>query len=415
MTSSIAIRSLSRCLHPRLRLKGIAESFCIDSRASSDTFVMKPTLPPTSSVRFIGSGSGGEGGEDPTKPITSDEDPFGVNYKDVDVDGKSDEAAFNIGPDLPPSYIRDAATGKFTGKIQKEVSSQEAHLLKLSGLAKGQAMAKKFSDALSDEGLEDSSRRIREQEFAFNTLGRKVSDVSESIASEAADGTIVDSNTAPLTDEEFRSLKKFMQKSSTGEEETRSINGFLQNAKTDDLIPIARKSSVKHPISAADRDESNPDLDLEWTTMAAQASMSDINEEDLDDPFANLMPSDLNPAKKVNRKRAKPLPKEILHHNNLALLRRYVTPGGQIMNRVQSRLGAKDQRKIAKLVKRARHLGLIPVIGQWKVEDHGDVKENDILENRDWEDELLARGLIEAKSSVYGKSGNNSDATASLW
>ncbi|OEU10576.1 hypothetical protein FRACYDRAFT_145650, partial [Fragilariopsis cylindrus CCMP1102] len=50
-----------------------------------------------------------------------------------------------------------------------------------------------------------------------------------------------------------------------------------------------------------------------------------------------------------------------LHHNNLALLRRYITPSGQIMNRVQSRLGAKDQRKISKLIKRARHLGLIPM------------------------------------------------------
>ncbi|EED88776.1 predicted protein, partial [Thalassiosira pseudonana CCMP1335] len=59
-----------------------------------------------------------------------------------------------------------------------------------------------------------------------------------------------------------------------------------------------------------------------------------------------------------------PLPKKILHHNNLILLRRYVTPGGKIMNRVQSRLGAKDQRKVAKLVKRARHLGLIPHMGQ---------------------------------------------------
>ena len=75
------------------------------------------------------------------------------------------------------------------------------------------------------------------------------------------------------------------------------------------------------------------------------------------------------------------------------------------MNRVQSRLGAKDQRKIAKLVKRARHLGLIPHIGQWKFEDHGNLQErglqaegnnasaNEEEGKRDWEIELEKRGL----------------------
>ena len=124
-----------------------------------------------------------------------------------------------------------------------------------------------------------------------------------------------------------------------------------------------------------------------------------------DDPFADLLPSDLNPARKVNRKNAKPIPQRLLHHNNLSLLRRYTTPGGKIMNRVQSRLGAKDQRKIAKLVKRARHLGLIPHLGQWKYEDHGNLNEissgNSMIINdeedeegkKDWEVELEKRGL----------------------
>lgn len=71
------------------------------------------------------------------------------------------------------------------------------------------------------------------------------------------------------------------------------------------------------------------------------------------------------------------------------------------MNRVQSRLGAKDQRKIAKLVKRARHLGLIPHIGQWKFEDHGHLHERGFSQadndgdggKREWEVELEKRGL----------------------
>lgn len=370
----------------------------------------KPIL--GSSSRYLsGSGDKTDDGKDSNK--ANDEDPFGINYIDTDSASRSEESAVNnIGPknDLPPNYIRDAATGKFTGKIQKEISKEEANLLRLSPLAKERLLTKKFTKAVENEQLELSSRRIREEEIALNTLGREVSDVSAAVASESEDEGALFS--AALTSAEYNSLGNFMKKSASTEIEHQSIDNILRDAKNDELIPIARKSSARDSTSAATKDENNPDLDLEWTTLAAQRSMGDIDEEDLEDPLANLMPSDLNPAKKVNRKRAKLLPKELLHHNNLSLLRRYVTPGGQIMNRVQSRLGAKDQRKIAKLVKRARNLGLIPVIGQWKVEDHGNLKEEDILENRDWEDELLERGLIKGKSPVYG---DNCNDTSAMW
>jgi hypothetical protein len=58
-------------------------------------------------------------------------------------------------------------------------------------------------------------------------------------------------------------------------------------------------------------------------------------------------------------------------------------------------LGAKDQRKVAKLIKRARHLGLIPHMGQWKFEDHGFFHDKTLEdeEKRDWEIELEKRGL----------------------
>jgi small subunit ribosomal protein S18 len=110
--------------------------------------------------------------------------------------------------------------------------------------------------------------------------------------------------------------------------------------------------------------------------------------------MASLSLSDMSPTRLVNRKRAKPLPKEALNHNNLSLLRRYVSPCGRIRNRTQSRLGAKDQRKIAKLIKRARCLGLIPFIGQWNYEHHGNIYEHDIHEDREWEAELVRRGLV---------------------
>ncbi len=89
-------------------------------------------------------------------------------------------------------------------------------------------------------------------------------------------------------------------------------------------------------MPSSEPDEDNPDLDVSWMSMKSQRAMSDIDPEDMESPFANLMPMDFNPGLKVNRKRAKPIPKELLHQNNLALLRRYVTPGGQIMKRVQN-------------------------------------------------------------------------------
>lgn len=91
-------------------------------------------------------------------------------------------------------------------------------------------------------------------------------------------------------------------------------------------------------------------------------------------PFDEVpTPADRNRHKKKppNRKNAVPLDREDLHHLNLDLLHKYLTPGNQIMKRRQTQLGAKDQRKVAKLIKRARKMGLIPHVGQWKVWDKG--------------------------------------------
>lgn len=332
----------------------------------------------------------------------NNDDPFGVNFQD-----SSDESSGNIGPreSLPPQYIRDNTTGKFTGEIKGEISEQDRQLLNLGGLAKDRMVAFKFDKSISKADTFDTSssssthsmaniaRRIREETMTLNTVGRKVADVSSAVP----DGKAEFPPSAPLSASEMESLKKFMNKTAPGDDIAKKIIN-----EADDLIPsVARMSSDKTGDTRSN--DENPDLDLEWMSASAQRSMLDVDKEDLDDPFSHLMPSDLNPAKKVNRKRAKPIPKELIHHNNLALLRRYVTPGGQIMNRVQSRLGAKDQRKVAKLVKRARHLGLIPVLGQWKVEDHGNIKDPSLLQETEWEKKLVERGLVERKSELWNK------------
>jgi len=374
------------------------------------------------------SSKGGSGGSNNNNNINKNndnkgketEDPFGVNFQDSD-DG---EGLGNIGPkdSLPPNYIRDSATGKLTGEIQEEASLQDKQMLNLGPAVQRKLLHQKLDQEISKSTVLDKNetgysmanvaRRIREEQTAFSTIGRKVNDIiaaQEDISNSNSLGNYKDDPTsAPLTQDELDSLHKFMEKTAP----TEATQHLL--TQTEHLIPtIARQSSTKTPSSSTT--DENPDLDQEWMTASAQRTMAhtDIDEEDLEDPFANLMPSDLNPAKKVNRRNAKPIPKQLLHHNNLSLLRRYVTPGGQIMNRIQSRLGAKDQRKVAKLVKRARHLGLIPVLGQWKFEDKGNVKDPSLYEFKDWEQRLVERGLVERKSPIWDKMQNNkADADA---
>jgi len=384
-------------------------------RGGFNELVSKLSFGINESARFLsssaGSGNGTKTGSG-TNQNENEEDPFGVHYEDG-------ESAGNIGPKdgLPPKYIPDSATGKFTGKVQKEISAMDAALLHLSPLAKEHIFSKRVTQAL-DRDVDDltSSRvaqiasRIREQDMALNTFGRKVADVTAAQENQTRTDAHVDESgfTTPLSDAEMQSLGHFVQKNASKDERA-AAQRLLEEA--DDLIPIARKSSTKvaMPSPTDDPNDQNPDLGLEWMTAPAQRSMAGVDDIEYD-PFADLSPSDFNPAKLVNRKKAKPIPKEALHHNNLSLLRRYITPGGQIMNRVQSRLGAKDQRKISKLIKRARHLGFIPHLGQWNFEDTGNTREKNILVDADWEKRLAERGLVERKSSIWKKAHEVSDS-----
>ena len=370
---------------------------------------------------------------------SNDDDPFGMNFNDISsssstLHNEEETSHGNIGPKetLPPNYIRDGTTGKFTGKVQAELSSKDASFLNLSDLEKDRILTRRLFNEMgvTHEGNDDDnkhsddhqgtttksrmtyvSQRIREEQFALNTIGRRIADISMSRRSDEQHDDDDDniSTSAPLSKEELETLEKYLKQAvgSTGDKESKE-NKVLEHLlkETKDLIPsVARMSTTKHPaddkLESSSVSSTDIDSNLEWMTPSAQRSFLDVDKEDLDDPFANLLPSDLNPSQKVNRKKAKPIPAELLHHNNIALLRRYITPGGQIMNRVQSRLGAKDQRKVAKLIKRARHLGLIPVLGQWKLEDHGNVKEKDILVERDWEQDLIDRGFLERKSKIF--------------
>ena len=51
---------------------------------------------------------------------------------------------------------------------------------------------------------------------------------------------------------------------------------------------------------------------------------------------------------------------EEIDYKNLELLKRFISERGKIMPRKTSRISASQQRKLAREIKRARHLALLP-------------------------------------------------------
>ncbi|KAL9189456.1 hypothetical protein ACHAXT_009131 [Thalassiosira profunda] len=352
-------------------------------------------LPP---ARPFSSTGGGSGDDDDNKE-SSDADDAAFLFED--------EASLP----RPPSYVRDSVTGKWTDEVRDEITPDEAKLLKLTAEERGDALVERVGErwkeaaaevkAADRDGLgtlneehERVARRIQEEQLALGTIGRG----PEKAKSEGKEGEF--DTEKPLSPREYQALQTYAQK-----EAGVHPKDFARATKNDpDLIPHNTVASGGE--GAADsKDFFDADLDLAYLHPRLNKQAFGADSAAHDDPFADLLPSDLNPARKVNRKHAKPIPRRLMHHNNLSLLRRYCTPGGKVMNRVQSRLGAKDQRKIAKLVKRARHLGLIPHLGQWKYEDHGRLHERGLGDadaapngeeaegKREWEVELEKRGL----------------------
>lgn len=52
----------------------------------------------------------------------------------------------------------------------------------------------------------------------------------------------------------------------------------------------------------------------------------------------------------------------VFDYKNAELLKRYLTENGSIVNKEKSGLTAKQQRDLARAVKRARHLALLPFV-----------------------------------------------------
>jgi ribosomal protein S18 len=338
----------------------------------------------TTALRFF---SSKDGNDDKNKDAVSADDPFGINYEDGTEQGR-------VGPEgqLPPKYKRDPTTGQLTGDIEHELTEEEKRILKADPLEREKLLIRRVERHWSKEGLDKADqpvpldilgRGVRDTEIGTNVLGRSVQ--SQASREQLEDGTHLGRDetgfSQPLTKKEFGSFSQYMKKEHKVD-------------VTEDDIPVQDSHSGSSTQPGDDPDELG--LSMKWLTARAQRQMDDSVD---DNPYSDLVPGDLSPSRLVNRKHAKQIPSTQLHHNNVELLQRFMTPTGQIRNRVQTRLGARDQRRVAKLVKRARALGLVPYTGQFKAEQHGWIHAKDMDEERDWEKELQKRGLVIKRST----------------
>ena len=362
-----------------------------------------------------------------SQSFVTPEDPFGVLFKD---------GADRLGPSLPPIYERDSITGRLiseesnhnlgssastsaTGmKQQQLLSDQDKHILSMDSVERDMKLLDSIkkhwqeksknpgtsgdteSSAPATNELAAIGERIRATDMATNVLGRSVH--GQKVKEILEDGTEVISRetdhnfSQPLTLEEYQAFEQFMKKKHNVNisvddipVSTQQKPNPIQSSIHAEANRAGRMETKKEEIAPVHPDEE--EFSLKWLTSRAQRQMDD----NLDDnPFSDLMPGDLSPKRVVNRKAAKIIPTKLLNYNNMSLLQHFIGPTGLIMNRTQTRLGARDQRRIARLIKRSRALGLLPIIGQFKVENHGWIHSKDINETRKWENQIEQRGLV---------------------
>ncbi len=68
------------------------------------------------------------------------------------------------------------------------------------------------------------------------------------------------------------------------------------------------------------------------------------------------------PKSLVFRKKADPLDNKNIDYKDVALLERYISERGKILPSRITGVGAKNQRKLAVAIKRARYIGLLPFV-----------------------------------------------------
>ena len=348
--------------------------------------LLRRSLPKPSTLRFLSTSGTGSPGKDSEEKV---EDVFGVDF----ADGKD-----NMGTELPPRYKRDATTGRMLDEVVPELNEEQRKILQqmtddnLREKLTQQSIQEHWDKQGKENGMKwasDLGQKVREANMGLNVLGRSPQARSkQEVSSETGSPMPGDDGFSQrLTDDEFAGFQKYMKKQHKKEISKEDIP--VMDAEKSEDIPDWKKRAEREDYLFSDEVE----LANKWTTTLAQRQMeSDIVDEE--NPYSDLSPGDLTMSRFVSRKKARPIPKELLHHNNVPLLKTFLTPTAQIKHRSQTRLGAKDQRKIAKLIKRSRHLGLMPYYGQFTTEQHGWIHDESLDEEREWEKDLKARGLV---------------------
>jgi len=399
----------------------------------SSTLVLaanRSVLPTLTHYRFFSSSDGSGGDDDKKKNAGADDedDIFGVNFDDGDD---------KLGPtsQLPPKFKRDSATGIMTGEVEHEASAADLETIKLATdpatrdrflQNKVNAYWDKLDGYKDDSDSEEANpnknnqwasemgRHVRQADMGLNVLGRSTKAQATTEVSREDGSSIKGDDTGfsqRLTSDEFESFQAYMK-----------TQHKVDIARED--IPVMEHEKMAEPTNpldapigdwkrrARDMRLGNPDdaeLSSKWMTVLAQRQMKDANLDD--NPYADLSPGDLSISKLVNRRNAKRIPKELLHQNNIPLLQTFVSPTGQILHRIHTRLGARDQRKVSKLIRRARAMGLIPYQGQFTSEQHGWIHTPDIDDTLDWEKDLEERGLTIQRPPPGGDQDESSSGT----
>ena len=430
-SSSVASRLTALSNNTSMSNSNIGSTTSISSaRCQYPVMMVRRMMVTSNTIGGEGGGGGGKDNNDDDKKGTNSgrrdhvqNDPYGVHYHDGDQ---------GVGPEeqLPPRYKRDPTTGLTTAAYHTELTSEDQRLLKLTRREKVQIYQKRVEESFLD--VSSTTSNVKEQRL-LDAISSDDKEKSTAIRERHPDRKEWEKLRKRyfymLKEREKRARERFYEKKqrhmtepekkyrtflqSQGliddeeEEEDKNIEKEEDEEGVEDTfygVPTYESKKqerqqqeqqklehMEHP----DKFPSNPweDENLAWVAQ-------DVSLYSQDDIF---MPPELSRLKKVNRKLATPIPKGLLHHNNLDLLRRCSTPGGQIKNRIHTRLGAKDQRKIAKLIKRARAMGLIPYSGQWKVKDDGDMFDPTLDQKKDWEQVYEDAGLIADHSYYHTK------------
>lgn len=136
-------------------------------------------------------------------------------------------------------------------------------------------------------------------------------------------------------------------------------------------VQASVQASVAQVVSGDDDDDDSVDYDDDDVPSAVDEDDDDLDEDDEEEAVAEDLeyeevavdgPSIYAPQEVRGRARriGNDVRMEDINYKNVTLLVRFLDPRGRILSRRKTRVSAKVQRRVAREIKRARHLALLP-------------------------------------------------------